>query len=90
MHQEGDEASFDRTSVMAVEDSCHWDTSQQMVVSKFLDDDDDFLVSVQSASWIKMVPLNGEIPTVMVIPGQLHPTSMMAFSHQEGALITTM
>ena len=75
---------------MAAEENCRWDTRQQMVVSKYVDDDDDFLDSVQAASWIKMVPLNGEIPTVQAVPGQLRPSSMMAFSHEEGASITTM
>jgi hypothetical protein len=76
--------------VMAAEDNCRWCTRQQMVVSKYVDDDDDFLDSVKAASWIKSVPLNGDVPTVTAVPGQLRPTSMMAFSHEDGASIKTM
>ena len=82
--------SFDRVAVMSAEESCRWDSRQQMVVSKYADDDDTFLDSVRSASWIKMVPLNGDIPTVQAVPGQLRPSSMMAFDHEDGASIKTM
>lgn len=68
--------SFGIMSLIAAEENYRWDTRQQMVVSKYVDDDDDFLDSVRTASWIKMVPLNDDIPTVTAVPGQRAATAL--------------
>ena len=82
--------AFDRAAVSSAEENCKWDSRQQMVVTKYVDDEDCFLDSVRQASWIRKVPLNGEEVAVSAVPGQLRPTSMMAFNHEEGGSITTM